>query len=263
MPAATPFRFAELAPDPRLSPWIWCYWEFTVGVDAPALHHVPPDGCTSLLVSMIPNRTPVALVSGPWSEPLPVPVEPGSRYVGVRFNCGGGAVLLGIEPAALLNRVQPAADLLGETAEKLTSEVAATSSLSQAAEVMDRLLGPIAERCPPPDELVCCAVAAIVASRGRSSIAMIAIELGTSERTLLRHFRRATALTPKLFARIQRLRFAAMELVEQRPSLSRVAAEGGYADQPHLTHDFVNLLGLTPGEMARVIDSTSHEGFST
>lgn len=92
---------------------------------------------------------------------------------------------------------------------------------------------------------------------------MIVKELGTSERTLLRHFRRATALTPKLYSRIQRLRFAAMEMVEQRPSLSRIASAGGYADQPHLTHDFVNLLGLTPGEMARVIDATSHESFST
>lgn len=260
MPHPPPsLRFAEHPPDDSLSPWIWSYWEFEVAPGAPPVHHVPPDGCTSIVIPIFPGAPSTPVVSGPWLEPLPLPVAPGSRYVGVRFACGAAASFLGVRAASLVNRITSGETVLGTSAGELASQVAATSDLAGAATAIDGVLRRFGENPAPPDPLVRAAVLAISAGCGTRPIGLLAKELGTSERTLLRRFREAAGFTPKQFARIQRLRNAAMAMIGQRAPLSRLAVEGGYADQPHLTHEFVALLGLTPAEMQEIVRATRHQ----
>ncbi len=262
MASAPSFRFAEEKPDPRLAAWIWRYWEFGVEHGAPLLHHVPPDGATSLLVPIIPGQATAAILSGPWLEPLVLPVVAGSRYIGVRFLPGAAAPFVGVDAETLVNRTRPAANTLGPLAEQLARGVAASGSLVEATRVMNPLLNSHSAGVAHPDERVQRAVTRLTASGGRTAITILSKELGTSQRTLLRWFRAATGLSPKQFARVQRFRSAAMAMVGSHPSLSRVAAEGGYADQPHLTHEFVSLMGLTPAEMQAIVSATRHENLS-
>ena len=71
-----------------------------------------------------------------------------------------------------------------------------------------------------------------------------------SERTLQRLLSRRIGLSPKWLIRRRRLQEAADRLRDDDLSLAGIAADLGYADQPHFTRDFRFATGLTPGEFA-------------
>jgi AraC-like DNA-binding protein len=73
---------------------------------------------------------------------------------------------------------------------------------------------------------------------------------GLSERALQRLVHRRLGLTPKWLVQRRRLQEAAGRLRERSTTVAQVAAELGYADQPHLTRDFARVTGMTPGEFA-------------
>lgn len=85
--------------------------------------------------------------------------------------------------------------------------------------------------------------------RRRDSVSMgeLACQTGWSRTRITNTFRAQIGVTPKLFARI--VRFGrALELVQQRHvSLSAVALEAGYYDQPQFNADFLEMSGFTPG----------------
>jgi hypothetical protein len=70
-----------------------------------------------------------------------------------------------------------------------------------------------------------------------------------SERTIERRFRWALGLTPKQLAQIRRAQAAVARLQAGRAAAD-VAAELGYADQPHLSRSLRRFMGLTPSEVA-------------
>jgi methylphosphotriester-DNA--protein-cysteine methyltransferase len=72
----------------------------------------------------------------------------------------------------------------------------------------------------------------------------VGAELGLSPRTFTRRFRDHTGLTPKRFARIQRLQRLLAAVEPAHPvDWARLAAEHGYCDQAHLIDDFRELTG--------------------
>ena len=80
-------------------------------------------------------------------------------------------------------------------------------------------------------------------------IAALADEIGWSRSHLVDRFRREVGLTPKRFARVARFRSAIDRMATGAGSLAQVAAESGYADQPHFNRDVRDLAGCTPGEL--------------
>ncbi len=71
-----------------------------------------------------------------------------------------------------------------------------------------------------------------------------------SERTQQRHFLRTTGLTYKHFTLIERAQQAAALLQMGRAAVD-VALTLGYADQAHLINSVRQIMGQTPGEIAR------------
>lgn len=253
------FRFAELAPHPLIEPWVARIWEFRVHEGAPEVHHVPPDGCTSLLLGVAPGLPTTALISGPWLKPLAVPVSPGARFIGVRFRCGAGGVALGLDPATLVNQTRPARPILGPAVDVLTAMVVASTTLEGASDAFVRFLEVRSARRALPSALVLRAVEWIEAGHGTQTMVEVARHVGVAPQTLTRHFRAATGITPKQYSRIIRLRASALDMMRRSGTLSRIAAERGYADQSHLTLDAVTLFGLTPAVLREVIWQTEHD----
>jgi transcriptional regulator GlxA family with amidase domain len=75
---------------------------------------------------------------------------------------------------------------------------------------------------------------------------------GLGRRQLERRFLAGVGVPPKMVSRIARFRHA-LELLRTEPTLrlSIVAMRAGYADQPHLTRDFVALAGVSPARYRR------------
>ena len=72
----------------------------------------------------------------------------------------------------------------------------------------------------------------------------VAERLHLSERQLRTVFTLAVGVSPKRFARIQRVRYALA--LRGRLPLARLAVEAGYYDQSHLTSEFRATMGVTP-----------------
>jgi AraC-like DNA-binding protein len=256
----TPFHYAESPCAEPLRRWLWNYWEFKVSGEAqgPLPHHVPPDGCTVIMVASHGGRG-MAMTSGPWLKPLVVPVEPGSHYWGVRCRPEAGALVLGTDPERLVNRTQPVALFSASLAGRFQDAISSVKSYADAVAAMDRIFAAHLPTVPEPDSVARLAVNHLVAERGETAIALLARRLGTSARTLRRRFRAATGLPPKQFARICRFRAAAVTLVEQqRPEWARLASGAGFADQAHMIHEFRDLIGLTPENLGAAVRKTSH-----
>jgi AraC-like DNA-binding protein len=80
------------------------------------------------------------------------------------------------------------------------------------------------------------------------SVGTTARELNVSERHLRSVFTEAVGVSPKHFARIDRVRTV---LGGVRPgSLAGLAAEAGYYDQSHMTAEFRDVMGVSPGRFA-------------
>lgn len=86
-----------------------------------------------------------------------------------------------------------------------------------------------------------------------------AARLSMSARTLQRLSQKYVGLSPSALIRRRRLQEAA-ERTRTQPEadLASIAVEFGYVDQAHLTHDFQNVLGLTPGNYRRAVERESN-----
>jgi AraC-like DNA-binding protein len=91
-------------------------------------------------------------------------------------------------------------------------------------------------------------------------VAEVAAEFAMAERTLRRLVEQRVGMTPKWLIQRRRLHDAVERLKGGETSLADIAAELGYADQAHLTHDFRTVSGMTPGEFLADQASPGHEG---
>jgi AraC-like DNA-binding protein len=89
-------------------------------------------------------------------------------------------------------------------------------------------------------------------------IAQIQEETGYSPRRFTTLFTDTVGLTPKLYSRINRLR-SVVERVAQGGELAwaDLASEYGYYDQSHLTRDFREFSGVTPGDYQPLAPGTA------
>lgn len=170
------------------------------------------------------------LLSGPSSQPTPVPYVAGNHNLGVRFSAG---TYFAHEPvAAWLDR---------------TTRLPMPSSGAFALAGSSWPFPSLALDSPDVDRLVAALAAAGVVRR--DDVVGAALDGGAnrcSARTVERHFARAVGIAPRRVRQIERAREAVARLQDGRP-IADVAYRLGYADQAHLTRDVKRLTGYTPG----------------
>ena len=109
------------------------------------------------------------------------------------------------------------------------------------------------------DQKILEAVAIIEESCGEVRISELAARLGLSVRQFERRFKRSAGLSPKQYARARRFRAAAAALAEgKKVNWADRAAEMGFADQAHLTHEFSSLSGRSPKSFAEKVKKIDH-----
>lgn len=173
------------------------------------------------------------------------------RVLGVHFRPGGFSALSRVPMAQLTNRSTDAVEVLGLWARDLAA-VAEAGSSAEAAALAERLLAP--HLCSPSKEaqVVEDAVALVAADRSLIRVRDLASSLDTTVKTLQRRFHRHLGVTPKWVLRRQRIYDALDRLQSGEPvDWSALALELGFADQPHLTHAFHQLIGVTPAAYER------------
>ncbi|MEX5719899.1 helix-turn-helix domain-containing protein [Geodermatophilus maliterrae] len=177
--------------------------------------------------------------------------------VGVMLTPAAGALVAGGPVASYTDRAVDVGAVLGADGAALTERVRAAMaagphSPAAHAEAM-AAYDDVLRRFLPVDEegvLVDRVVALVESRHDLTRVDQLCAETGLPERALQRLVHRRLGLTPKWLVQRRRLQEAAGRLRERRTTVAEVAADLGYADQPHLTRDFARVTGMTPGEFA-------------
>jgi AraC-like DNA-binding protein len=237
-------NYLERAPLPSLASVVACTWRrLHLPTDGGS---VVPDGCMDILWRVDGGLS----VAGPDTTPYAVrPREP-VRYVGLRFKPGVAPAVLGIDASEVRDQRVDLADVWPASAvERLNDQL-----LSAPEEAEQALQDAVLQRLRAgavPDALVQALIAAFEEPRG--GVSQAAAMLGVSERQLRRRCEVAVGYGPKTLERILRFQRAQRMLDASRGTLAHVAIECGYADQAHLTREFLRLAGATPGQIRRVV----------
>ncbi|MFC5060065.1 AraC family transcriptional regulator [Saccharothrix xinjiangensis] len=168
----------------------------------------------------------------------------GARRTAVRLTPGRAQALLDVPVDELVDRVVPLGELwagVGGGAAGGGWGGAGGGGSRDAAALVSVVLERVASVDPGPSELVL-AAARLLRVRG---VAETARALHVSERQLRTVFTRAVGLSPKRFARVDRVRRVVAR--GGHGGWARVAAELGYFDQAHLIAEFRAVMGVPPG----------------
>ncbi|MBD7920148.1 helix-turn-helix transcriptional regulator [Cellulomonas sp. Sa3CUA2] len=177
--------------------------------------------------------------------------------VGLMLQPAAGALLTGDPVDRWTDRAEDLGDVLGAPGARLVEQVRAAMSAGPdrpgaQREAMDAFTDLLRTHLPVDDEglLVNRLVAAVEDDPALLRVEDLCDRFGIAERALQRLVRRRTGLSPKWLIQRRRLQEAAERLRDGEVSLAQVAAQLGYADQPHFTRDFRRVTGLTPGRFA-------------
>ena len=206
-------------------------------------------------------RVPGAMLAGPTSRAAVIEFEQGRAHLSVTFALGGAACFFAAPLELARDQQVPLADVWGRPGASLRERLLEAAAPREMFDVMEEVLlaqlaGPLA-----PDPLVTAACGALSAG---VPVGKVAADLGVLPRTLRRRFTARVGLTPKRFARVQRLQRVVRSLGEPaQVDWAAVAARHGYADQSHLVDEFRQLVGVTPTEYLRSrIDGPNHLRFN-
>ncbi len=276
MPRATtdrPSVYRELPPRAELRDLLACRWEQHV---APAREQrVVPDGCVDVV--WVAGRE--LIVAGPATAAMMARLPAGSTTVGLRFATGAAAGPLGLPLTELRDGRAPLSDLWGAAAvAPLEAALAEAGSATAQLDLLEQALLARRAVAAAPDRLALAAVGALGGvgsahdrSAGSGAAAPrvdlgdgggvprardLAAALGVSERQLLRRLRTAVGYGPATLARVLRLQRAlraawADPAAARTGGLARIAADAGYADQPHFARDCRELTGVAPTILLR------------
>lgn len=154
--------------------------------------------------------------------------------------------LFGVPGRELSDRIVAFDDLLGRDARLLVDELAHTAGWPARFAVLDAFLLARLAVAPAFSPDVEWAWPRLVTSGGAVPIAALVRELGCSGRHLATRFGEDVGMTPKADARVLRVERAVLRLRGGDDELGRIAADCGFSDQSHFTHELRAFSGVTP-----------------
>lgn len=183
-----------------------------------------------LVVTRLPEFSAVTL-RGPVSKGSLIECPPNGEWLAIRFRLG--TYLPRIPTATLIDHQSIHLPVLPNGRFWFSGLAWEIPSYDNAEDFVERLAlaGVIAHSCATH--------AAIEGDFGRMSL-----------RSVQRHFRHVTGMTFSSYQQIQRARHAAA-LLMSGSSILDATFHAGYFDQAHLTRSVKQLIGTTPGRLAR------------
>jgi AraC-like DNA-binding protein len=245
---------SSAAPHPRLRSVVARRYAGFAEPDGP--HVVLPATASVGLIVKIRDSAhrPPAFVMGVHDEHIVLDGACAPAYLRVFLGPLGAYRLLGMPVSELRGQVVDLGEVLGAPGAHLAERLRAEPTWRGRFGVVDRLLLRRLETGPQPSPEIIRAWRRLVVSGGAAPIHRVAAEVGWSHKHLITRFREQVGLSPKTAARLVRFDRVLRALGRPEPhGWERIAAESGYADQPHLVREFRTFTGGTPSDfLARI-----------
>ncbi len=178
---------------------------------------------------------------------LPHAPDAAQRGIQLAVHPLAARALFGVPAAALADQVVEVRDVLGSLG--AVDELPAATTGRAAAGMVDRWLADRirAAEAPASAPELTRAWRLIVGSGGRARIGDVAADVGWSRRHLTTRMRAEIGVGAKDLARLARFQRSRRLIGRRDRDLGRVAADSGYADQSHLSAEWREFAGLSPG----------------
>jgi AraC-like DNA-binding protein len=188
------------------------------------------------------NRHTGAVLAGPHARSTVLDTREQRRLVAVEFRSGGAARFFPMPMTEVCNQIVQIDDMWARSGKLLRERLLEASTPDLKFCVLEEML---IQHCAPKfDPAIQYAVTAL---RNGVPLPQLTAKLGLLPRTLVRRFSSQVGITPKRFARVQRLqRVLRAVRRSSNPDWGVLAFEHGYADQSHMVHDFRELADITP-----------------
>jgi AraC-like DNA-binding protein len=273
-------RYWRLQPDPRLRPWILCYFLVEPN-DATALDpndHTEqlllPDGHAEIVFNLGNGYDRWQMGSSGMRELMRSSYLIGGRSESVFTRNRGPVRLAGVKlDPRLLRRLIRASlsgfsdgilslrDLNDTALLDLEDAVACAGSAASVQRLFDDFFLRVLANVPLTDPLIDRLVRDIRTRRGSLSIMNWARDHGIDARRLERCFGDAVGMTPKRYARVIRFKHSYQQFLEH-PRANSLYLDG-YYDQSHFNKEFKHFLGVAPkvrlgGKMPPVTSVCDH-----
>ena len=255
-------HFAVPPRSPRLATFVSTLGYYESALPA-GRDRVLPGGGTGLMVNLHQDefrtyhgpgatavrRAPGAVLTGAEERAVVIDTADQRRGLSVTFTPAGAATFFGLPLDAAAGQLVDLAELWGRDGAVLRDRLLDEADPRQQFAVLEEVLlrHMRGQSAGLPAHAAAIGHAAAELSLGRR-VRDVGNEPGLSPRTFTRRFRDHTGLTPKRYARIQRLQRVLATVEPGHPvDWAALAARHGFCDQAHLIDDFRELTGVTPG----------------
>jgi AraC-like DNA-binding protein len=242
-----------------LSQYVELIWSMTGSGAVSSRQRVFPNGAMELVIDLKKDAlsffddddtrqvVQVPMLAGPYSHSFVIDPSEFSAAIGIRFRPGAARICFPVAAHELHNTDVPLAEVCLAEADRLLNEVCGAPDAYSQTLIVERYLQTKFSNAPPVHPAIQYAVEQLSSEGGFQSIRKIEADVGLSHTRLIQLFREHVGLTPKLFCRVRRFQAALSHVEKGMPvNWARLAAECGYFDQAHLTHDFREFAGVTP-----------------
>jgi len=272
----TPFTFVHRRPEGPLGALVESIW-FARGRVPYARERVAPTGSTVAVFVLgdpiretprngrgEPLTTDRGFLLGPHDSPV-INAPLGETFaVGIVSTPVGGEAIFGVPPKRLRGRVvdlldawPPATALRTALARLARPDGSPAEAEAMAHAMLDRIEHGMIDARPLPGTARCSRAMGWLEADPTRPIAEIAATLGISHGHLDREFTRIVGLTPRMLARLLRMRrlLAAID-VHQHVPWADLSARFGWFDQSHFIRDFKRHTGVSPSRYVAIQQAT-------
>lgn len=256
-------EFVEALIPAGLIPFVESMVGYRIAGAQPGTHVGMPSGSVTLILSLDDPLDLVGadgregrfdtLIAGLHAGPAYIRHDGRQHGLQLALTPAGAALLLGGPAAELSGTCVDLGELVGPSARHLHERLSETPGWQERfALVIETLFARVEPTWMPRPEVEH-AWKLLQHSRGRLPVREIAREVGWSPRHLGECFRAEHGHPPKTTARVLRFQ-ESHRLVTTGMPLGQVAADCGFADQSHLTREWIAFVGSSPTHWMRADD---------
>jgi AraC-like DNA-binding protein len=254
--------FRTYTPRPPLSHFVVFLWYYEGDEMPHAKERILPDGRMELLINLREDRLqvydgehpdrferlPGAILSGVYTRSFVIDTTCQEKIMGVNFRPGGAFPFFKL-PANELQNIHVSLDeLWSSVAGELRERLLAAVTIEERFHLLESYLSAQVARIPALHPAVVFALRQFQRPYP-ITVAAVIEQTGFCARRFIQLFSEEVGMTPKVFCRIQRFHHAIKRLHQGcYDELSALAADCGYYDQAHFTHDFKAFSGINPTE---------------
>jgi AraC-like DNA-binding protein len=254
----------RITPAPPLAAVIEAIWDWDMPAGAFRYERILPGPGAGLIINLLEDETRVyqddetrhclrasgSVIGGPFRQSWIIDTAEQVRVMGVNFRPGGVHALIGLSAEELGRCDVNLEDLFGIDASRLRQRLLETTEPAQRVALLEQWLRSLCDE-PTWDATILHAVAALSRVPEVPCIGQLQRASGYSVHRFGLLFRRHVGMTAKQYARLMRFR-AVVDMAHPARELdwARIAVDGGYCDQAHMSHEFRRFAGITPSEFA-------------